>query len=191
MRRRRKQGAMISASSARLLLFGICIGVGSVIGSLSGRFVSSDAREQLSAYLQAYVTCISDKAAAGSFFSVLASYLRYPLLAFAIGFLGGGIWLLPILCMAGGFSLAFSAQCFSLGFGRRGVLIALSLLGIRSIFVLPCTLYLAGMAWRSGRMRQPYDANDCVSFGLCFGILLIGTLLDLAIVPKLLRRVLL
>ena len=128
MRRRRKQST-ISASTARLLLFGSFFCAGSVVGFLSTRFVSNDARNQITAYLQAYVACTAGKAAAGTFFAVFVSYLRYPLIAFLIGILGGGMLLLPLLCTAQGFSLAFAVQCFAAGFGRQGTLTALSLSG--------------------------------------------------------------
>ena len=191
MRRRRRKQSTISASTARLLLFGSFFCAGSVVGFLSTRFVSNDARNQITAYLQAYVACTAGKAAAGTFFAVFVSYLRYPLIAFLIGILGGGMLLLPLLCTAQGFSLAFAVQCFAAGFGRQGTLTALSLFGIRSLFVLPCTLYLACAALRSENQRQPYAANDYGAFGVCVGILLLGALLDLTIVPKLLQRVLL
>ena len=190
MREKRKRNGF-SASTAHLLLCSTFFCAGLLIGLLCDKLVSAQARDQLSNYLQAYVTSASSQSTDGSFFAVLLGYLRYPVITFAVGAFGGGMFLLPLLFTMQGFSLSFAVQCFVGSFGQQGTLISLCLLGIRCFFVLPCTLYLAGAAIRKATERRSYISNDYFMFCVCLGILLLGTLLDLAIVPKLLHRVLL
>ena len=190
MRGKRKQ-RVFSDSIAYLLLCGALFCAGLFLGIFCERFVSAHARQQLSTYLQNYVTISFVEIVESSFFAVLFGYLRYPVLMLAIGFLSGGSLLLPLLFAMQGFSLSFAVQCIMGSLGRQGALVSLSLLGIRSFFVLPCTLYLAGTVFRKIEQRRPYVTGDYVTFGACLGLLLLGAFLDFAIAPGLLQKILL
>lgn len=56
-------------------------------------------------------------------------YIRYPLLAFFLGFASIGVVLLPCAALAFGFFLSFSVCCFTASFGGDGVVLALAVLG--------------------------------------------------------------
>lgn len=190
MRGKRKQ-RVFSASMVYLLLCGAFFCAGSLLGIFCEKFVSTQAHEQLSEYLRTYVTFVSEGIVEGSFFAVLLGYLRYPVLTFAAGFFGAGTLLLPIIFAMQGFSLSFAVQCIMASLGQQGALISLSLLGIRSFLILPCTLYLAGTVHRKAEQRRFYITSDYITFGACLCLLLLGAFVDVAIAPKLLQKILL
>ena len=98
----------------------------------------------MGAYVQSYAQLADGRSQQPvSVLSAAAAYLRYPLLAFLFGLSAAGVALIPLLCAAQGFFLSFSVCCFAAALGRDGVLLALAALGLRCLFVLPCTLCLA------------------------------------------------
>ena len=133
----------------------------------------------------------------------MALYLRYPLLAFLLGFASVGVVLLPCLAILFGFGVSFSIGCFTATFGSTGVWIAGASFGLRTLVTVPCFLLLAVPAWETacrlmalsfgiGRRAAPvmYGKTYWVRFGVIFGILLAGVCGDLWLTPKLLGLIL-
>ena len=189
MRGKRKQ-KNFSGFAAHLLKCGAFFCAGTLLGIFCEKFVSAQAHEQLAAYIRNYATVASEKIVESSVLAVLLGYLRYPVLMFAIGYLSGGTLLLLLLFTVQGFSMSFAVQCIIDSIEQQGVLVSLGLLGIRSFFVLPCTLYLAGAVLDKVEQRRPYTTSDYFIFGVCLSLLLLGAFLDLAITPRLLHRIL-
>ena len=121
--------------------------------------------------------------------STAAAYLRCPLLAFLCGLSAAGAVLIPALCMVQGFCLSFSVCCFAASLGHEGVLLALAALGLRCLFVLPCMLCISqdgfSRACRALSQKRPVKSEIPWRMLLfCVFVLLTGTVVECAIVPK-------
>ena len=141
----RKNGAHPAVKSdMRFWILCVCFLLGMAAAYPARRSISTDALAQLGAYVQSYAQLADGRSQQPvSVLSAAAAYLRYPLLAFLFGLSAAGVALIPLLCAAQGFFLSFSVCCFAAALGRDGVLLALAALGLRCLFVLPCTLCLA------------------------------------------------
>lgn len=173
---------------------------GVVLGQVLAGRVPAAAGEELERYLSDYVGLDRGEFSAGTVLSALALYLRYPLLAFLLGFASVGVALLPLTTAAFGFFLSFSVCCFTAAFGTDGVLLALSVFGLRCLVTLPCYFLLAAPAWGTsaalagtsfgrGRRAAPvrYGRGYWLRAAGALAVLLAGVCLELFISPWLLR----
>lgn len=188
----------------RLLLLAGFFSVGVILGqALSGKIPVSTA-DELNRYLKDYFT-LSDRGgfSAKSFLSSLLLYFRYPLLAFLLGFASVGIFLLPMVSAAFGFFLSFSVCCFTAVFGGKGVLLALTVFGLRCFVTLPGffllavpsfqnSAALAALSFGRGKRVQPvrYDSDWWLRGAIAAAVLTAGALAETLFVPQLLRTVL-
>ena len=189
----------------RLILLAAFFFAGVILGQVLSGKVSSSMDEELRRYLNSYFS-ISDEATvnARTTISALIIYFRYPLLAFLLGFASVGLFLLPVLTMVYGFFLSFSVCCFTAVFGSNGVLLALSVFGLRCLITLPCYFFLAVPAFRNaaslaavsfgrGTTRQAqihYGTDWWIHLCVIFVILLSGAMTELFFSPHLLHFVL-
>lgn len=95
----------------------------------------------------------------------------------------------PAAVRGTGLFLSFSVCCFAASLGREGVLLALAALGLRCLFVLPCMLYLSGAGFsRACRsLERGQAAKAAINWRMllfCVFVLLAGTVVECAIVPK-------
>lgn len=185
------------AFRTKLLVMCAFFAVGAVLGMLMHRTVSAQEDMALRDYLVQYaqMTARNDSAAASAL-SVLLVYFRCPLLLLLCGCTAFGLVLIPALCAAQGFSLGFSLACFAAALGRQGVVLALAAFGIRSLFTLPCILFLAvGAADRVlrllGRENSPGKKRripaGLPATALCLAVLLLGAAVDAVLTPRLLH----
>ena len=190
MKLRNRQARASVTPDARFLLLCGCFLLGMLAAYPVHRRIGSESLSQLSTYVQDYARLADGRVQQPvSLLSVAAAYLRYPLLAFLLGLSAVGAVLLPMLCMVQGFFLSFSVCCFAASMGREGVLLALAALGLRCLFVLPCTLFLAGDGFsRACRALSPArpkrEAVRWRALLFCVFVLLAGTVVECAIVPK-------
>ena len=174
----------------RLALLGFCFCGGILLGQLAARSVPEASRTELAAYLRQYAAVWGEPTdRTASLLRVAGVYLRYPLLAFLFGLSAAGVALIPLLCAAQGFFLSFSVCCFAAALGRDGVLLALAALGLRCLFVLPCTLCLADAGFAQAcrampRLRPRRLELNWRMLLFCVFVLLTGTVVECAIVPK-------
>ena len=188
----------------RLLLLAVFFSAGVILGQvLSGR-VREAAADELTHYLKSYLSITqSDSFSLKTVSSALLIYFRYPVLAFLCGFASIGVVFLPVLTTAYGFFLSFSVCCFTAAFGSRGVLLALSVFGLRCLATLPCYFYLAVPSMRiafslaafsfgRGKRLQPvrYGSAWWLRLGIVSLILLAGAAAELFLSPRLLHLVL-
>lgn len=188
----------------RLSLLALGFLAGLFLGQVLSARVSSDTSGELTKYLTGYFSLGSPpELSAKTIYSTLIIYFRYPLLAFLLGFASVGVALLPILTVAYGLFLSFSVCCFTAAFGRAGVLLALSVFGMRCIITLPCYFALAVPALeksvalaslsieKNGRPAPPaYGRIWWLRFATVSAVLAIGVLLELLVSPRLLEWVL-
>ena len=133
-----------SAPLPRLVLLALFFLGGVLMGQvLSGR-VPDVTGDELGRYLTDYLRLdTGTERTAAAVLSAAVIYFRYPLLAFLLGFTSLGVLLLPCATVAYGFFLSFSVCCFTAAFGADGVLLALSVFGLRCAVTLPCYFLLA------------------------------------------------
>ena len=187
----------------RLLLLAFFFVCGAVFGQALSAHGAEDTARELREYLEGYLSLSRE---GDGFWESLPSslflYLRYPVLAFLLGYLGAGIVLLPLSAAAFGFSLSFSVCCFTAAFGGAGALLAPAGFGIRSLASVPGFFLLAVPALHSAALRSPLSfgrgkrvasaGNDTGRWkGLCAvsAALLAALLLESALSSGLLRLV--
>ena len=188
----------------RLIFLALFFFAGVVLGQVLSAQASGTTGDELKKYLTEYFS-LSDHTdfTAKTFLSALIIYFRYPLLAFLLGFASVGVLLLPALSAAYGFFLSFSVCCFAAAFGENGVLLALSVFGIRCLVTLPCYFMLAVPSFGTSASLAAYSLGRGqrvmpVIYGkdwwlrLCISsaLLLAGALTELFLSPYFLRLVL-
>jgi stage II sporulation protein M len=188
----------------RLGLLAICFLGGLLFGQVVANQLGGSTAGELTDYLNGFFSLEPNwEPSAKVAVSTAVVYLRYPLLAFLLGFASVGAVLLPLTTAAYGFFLSFSVCCFTAAFGRGGVLLALAALGLRSFITLPCYFALAVPALEKstalalltlrpgGRIAPPvYDRTWWQRCGGVLGILAAGIAGDLFLTPRLLHWVL-
>ncbi len=192
------------SSLPRLLFLALLFFGGVILGQvLAGRVPDSTGAE-LERYLSGFVQLERDvQSTARTALSALVIYLRYPVLAFLLGFASLGVVLLPCLTVAYGFFLSFSVCCFTATFGPDGVLLALAVFGLRCLVTLPCYFLLAvpalgtsaglaAVSFGRGQRCAPviYGRSYWLRAAVAFGILLLGVCLELFLSPLFLQLVL-
>lgn len=182
-----------------LIFLSLCVTAGVLLGyGLAGVQIGASGAE-LRRYFDGFARLSSQGVSAETALRTLVCYFRAPLLAFLLGFASIGVALLPILCAFEGFLYSFSLCCFAATLGREGFLLTLALFGLRLLFVLPCTLYVSVTALDKAkalalfsvgggkRVRGVYyGAAYLYRFGIVCVCLLIGSVLELWLVPQLL-----
>lgn len=193
-----------SSPFPRLVFLALFFLLGVILGQVLSGNVSPSAGTELQTYLRDYVRFESSlQTLPETVGSALLLYLRYPLLAFLLGFASAGILLLPCVTVAYGFFLSFSVCCFTATFGAAGALLALAVFGLRTLVTLPCFFLLAVPSWEAsaslaslsfGRGRRmaavTYGKSCWLRLAVCMVVLLIGVCLELSFGPWLLHAVL-
>lgn len=189
---------------SRLLILALLFFAGVILGQVFAGRVPDSTGDELGHYLTDYVR-ISGEAEqnVGTIFSAAVIYLRYPLLAFLLGFTSLGLLLVPCLTVTYGFFLSFSVCCFTAAFGADGVLLALAVFGLRCAVTMPCYFLLAVPSWGTsaalaslsfgnGRRIAPvtYDKTCWLCFGSVILVLLAGMCVDLFLAPWFLQMIL-
>ena len=199
-KRRNPSAPGSSSALPRLLLLALFFLCGVILGqALMGR-VPDETGAELKQYLTDYVQLgAAGQRPLGALLSTAVLYLRYPLLAFFLGFASVGVILLPCTALAFGFFLSFSVCCFTATFGAHGVILTLAVFGLRCLLTLPCffvmaasletSAALAGASFGSGRRLRAvvYGRDWWLRFGAAVVVLLLGVCLDLLLSSRLLE----
>ncbi len=199
---RKLRCTLLNSVPLRSLLLSLFLLLGIVAGFLtSGRYSVSGA-DELRCYLDTY---LAHSAAAtisvGTVLRTVFCFFRAPLLAFLLGFALIGVVGVPLLFAAQGFVLSFSLFTFSAAIGRDAFLLLPTLFLLRLAVVLPCTFLLGTTAWDKARMLAScslgagkrvrpviYGRAYWYRFLVCCVCLLIGSVLELLLVPTLLTH---
>ena len=171
-----------------------------LLGVLAG-FVASErcgvGDGELRAYFDGCLNAAASPPDAETVARTLACYLRASVAAFLLGFSPLGVVCLPLLLAAQGFVLSFSLFSFAQALGRGGFPALGALFAIRLLFVPPCTFVLGVAAMErsralcsllGGRRARGVSAG-LYRFAVCCVCLLLGCVLELWLVPLLLRAV--
>ena len=168
------------------------------LGILSGLFaaghLSTAQKEGLNTYIDAYAkSCTQEQRPAALLFSAWSVYFRYPLIFFLLGWCVLSTFLVPMLCFVQGFCLSFAITSFVSVMGSSGIYLALSVFGMRCLITLPCSFWLALWALsNSTKVSQKYRRQRTKQkiprmLGCIPVILLIGSLAEISIVPKMIN----
>ena len=189
-------------SLPRLVLLALFFLGGVILGQVLAGRVPDATGDELTRYLTDYVR-LGGELSAETALSALVIYLRYPLLAFFLGFASVGIVLLPGVTVAYGFFLSFSVCCFTAAFGTDGVLLAFAVFGLRCLVTLPVFFLLAVPSWGKsaglaavsfgrGQRCAPviYGRSYWLRAAASLGVLLAGVCVDLFLSPLFLRLIL-
>lgn len=193
-----------TASAPGLMILALCFLGGVLLGQALLGAVTAETMEELERYLKSFLTLENgDRLLGNTLPDTALLYLRYPLLAFLLGFASIGVGLLPCAAAAFGFFLSFSVCCFTVSFGADGLLLALAVLGIRCAVTLPCFFLLAAPAFhrsvslalssfgRGRRVRPVSDGRGAwLRLAVVLPVLLAGMCVDLWLSPLLLEAVL-
>ena len=165
------------------LLCVFCV-FGILLGCFAAKHVSARSAIELQSYLAAYAEVQAQKRNIGGVFRTAVIYFRYSLLLLFFGFCSIGAYLVPVLCLWQGFTLAFTATVFA-GCVERGILLAVALLALRCIILFPTTLFCGYAAMQSALSGNGgHGGSFWRRFGISFVILLFGIILELTIVPR-------
>jgi len=177
---------------SRLLLLAVFFFFGIFLGQVLAGRIPIATTDQLTRYLRDYATITEEQSVnVKTIGSALVLYLRYPLLAFFMGFTSVGIFALPLITVFFGLFLSFAVCCFVTVFGPEGVFLAVAVLGMRCMITLPCYFVLAVPSWGTaavlasssfGRGRRcaavTYDRTWWIRLAGCGLVLLSGVCLD-------------
>ncbi len=138
---------------------------------------------ELRRYLSAYVA-LETQARPGWVQTILL-YLRYPLLAFGLGFFPAGGALVCALSTVFGFFLSYAVSCFAVALGPDGVLLALAVMGVRCVVTLPCFLWLGVSVMERASFGRGRGSACWLRLGAVLPVLLLGVCVDLLALPSL------
>lgn len=163
------------------------------LGILSGYFaagrMSLQAVEQLQAYLTAYARLQTSTGNGATLLRAFAVYFRCCLCILLFSFASAGRYLIPLVFLFQGFRLAFAVTSFSCCLTASPLAI-FSLFFLRAVIVLPATLYFGSAAMQSAVAREShFSSGFWRRFGICFGALLLGVILETTVVPHLFSSV--
>ena len=168
----------------RTIFLSVFFVTGMLLGCFVSRHISAEAADQLRVYLNTFVDLNHSETDGILFFRAAVVYFRYLLLLVLFSFSTVGIYFIPAVFAAFGFSLAFAMTIFSRCIDG-GILVTLSLFSARCLFVLPMTLYFGCVAiLSSGRGKEGRNAEFWRRLAICTGILLLGTVIEVTVVPK-------
>ena len=181
-----------------ILGFALMFALGAIAGAAAAGKTAENCGEELLAYLRAYLQIDAD--GTQTLLPVWFAYVRYPLLAFLLGFSSIGVLALPLLSLCQGFFFAYAVYCFAGALGRGVFLLILIAFLLRGSLMLPATLLLQGAAWRSSASlaavsfgqgkRQAVISYHRKEYGMCLLcsiVLTLGAVLEWLFLPQLLQ----
>ena len=199
-----KKKKLSQSAAWMLLILSAMYLAGVLVGQALAGKVSADLQAELHRYLTDYLLLDREQiSVAETAWNTLMLYVRYPLMAFLLGFASVGVFLLPVSAFLLGLGLSFSVGCFTTAFASAGMLLCCASFGLRVLVTLPCFLTLAVPAWAAsrqllllsfGRGRRStaviFGRVYWIRFGIVLGVLLAGVCADLLLTPWLLELVL-
>jgi stage II sporulation protein M len=200
----RKKNKVPQHAAWMLLILAVTYLAGVLFGQALAGSVSPDLQAELDHYLADYLLLDREQiAATETAWNTAILYIRYPLMAFLLGFASVGVFLLPVVAFLFGLGLSFSVGCFTAAFASDGMLLCCASFGLRVLVTLPCFLTLAVPAWEAsrqllllsfGRGRRSaavmFGKPYWLRFAIVLGILLAGVCADLLLTPWFLDLVL-
>ena len=167
-----------------MTLSALCI-LGLFAGIFAAGHVSSQSTLQLQEYLSTYMHLENAVVGGTTFLRAFAVYFRYVICIFLFSFTALGLYLIPLAFAIQGFSLAFAVASFFRCVAVSPIAV-LSLFALRCLIVLPSTLYFGSVAMQAAAGKESrIHFGFWRRFGICICILLLGTVAEATVVPRL------
>ena len=172
--------------------------LGGLAGALFAGMSDGAGAEELRGYLCDYLVLAGNGAAVQNFGALIWEQFSVLLLSLLLGAAAFGVAGLPVLMAVRGFFFSFSVACFCRVFGGVGLIPAFVLFGLPALLWGPA-LFLSAVqglsnAWRlfqawSGGTQVPAGPRNGFWFctGLCAALAFLCAVLELMVVPVLLR----
>lgn len=187
-----------SGMKAALFIIAFMFLIGEIAGCLLANRTEGEGKEALTAYLYSFINAVqSGTMIKPTFASLLWKTIRWPFLAFLIGFTPLGMIGIPMLCMLRAFLLSFTVSSFFRILGTSGLLLSISIFGITGLFCIPILFVLSTQSFLnagaiigqiSGDKRNNFRFNHsnmlCVC--ICFLFLFICALIEFSLSKSLL-----
>ena len=126
------------------LFLAVCFLCGAVLGHIFAGGEGYGGGDELKAYLAQFLQMLEARdPIAAPFLQEMISYWKYILVAFALGYISFGGYLIPLIAFFYGFSVSFAASSMLQAMGIGGLWLPILLLGVRSMIVLPAFLLIA------------------------------------------------
>ncbi len=124
--------------SFALIVVGAAFLLGGILGVAVAKRAAGGEADALLEYIQGYWSAARTTGVMQpTLWPLIWETVRFPLLAFVLGFTALGMVGMPILFFARGFLFAFSATCFVCMFGASGGLLTFLILGISGAAAVP------------------------------------------------------
>lgn len=175
-------------SACYVLLF-LCFLIGSVLGSVFGKeILPSEISEN---------SFLFSSGLGGNFALSILGFLWFHFFVLLMGFSIFGFWMIPFFAALRGYVLSCLASTIIVSFPGRGVIMALIIVAIPSIFSLPSFFVLSADSIVFSRRlfslsRGNYSPLPKGAFRrsiLCVPILLLGAIINFALVPYLIALI--
>lgn len=178
-----------------LLCLAVCFAAGAVGGCFFAGALDADAATSLLDYFGGYFTSIENgQVLHFSLLSAVWEILRWPLLAFVLGFTVLGVVGLPVAFCVRGFLLSYAVSVLVRLYGSVGLVAALAVFGFSGFLVLPALFTLGVDAFRAagsmtgnllGDSRRTFSSGQGRLFrtGCCSLLLAMAAVLQFQLTP--------
>ena len=183
-----------------LCVLASAFGLGGIVGLLVASRVAGGGQTTLSSYIEGYLAAAQLRTAdSPGLGTVVLEMVRWPFLAFLLGFMAIGVAGLPVLFAVRGFLLSFAIASFVNMFGGAGCLLAFFSFGLTGMLAVPTLFVLGVQSFHMARRRLLNTGGGkgglspggqyVVRCGLCLGALMLCVAVEYWVVPDLLRSV--
>ena len=180
----------------------IACGGGFLAGALGGGVLAGlmgeEGRAAFSEFFLGYRSALAAGMGLPSLGALVWNCVKWPLLAFLLGFGSLGVALEPFLFALRGFFLSYCIAGLVRAMAGQGALLALALFGAEAAFALPVFFVLGTQGWAaartlrghlfySPRLKSPYVDGYWARSIFCGIVLILGALVEYAALPPLLK----
>lgn len=184
-----------SERRAALLCLTVCFAVGAAGGCVFAGLLGTDTQMRLLDYFSSYFSSLgSSEAFRPSLFAAVWEVVRWPLLAFTLGFTALGVVGLPVMFCLRGFLLSYAVAVLVRLYGFAGLVSALAVFGVSGFLVLPALFILGVDAFRAAgsitvkllgdsRKNAPAGQGRMLRAGCCSAILTVAAAFQVRLAP--------
>ena len=116
---------------------------------------------------------------------IVVIYLRFPLLAYILGYCSFAIIAVSALVMVLGFSLSFAASALVASLGADAIPLVLTSFGLRGLITIVCTVILSLWSFNRALGNSDEIKHQASQAIICLFLLLFGITLELTLMPTL------
>lgn len=177
-------------------------GGGFLLGALGGgalaALIGTEGQAAFSDFFLGYRSALSSGMGLPALGALFWNSIKWPMLAFLLGFTALGVGMVPFLFTLRGCLLSYCIAGLVWAMGGQGVILALVLFGLEAAFTLPVLFVLGAQSWDAARrldghivyrpkLKSPYVGGYWTRSLLCTAVLILGTLAESAALPTLLK----